>query len=256
MNIATRPRSYSKLLDRLSDCACALGAQFRNAGSLDGFPIMLIETPSVKGPRLLIDAGIHGDEPASILGLTDWLQKDAGNWIGRLNISVFPCINPYGFENETRGGRESPDLNRQFDQQDAPLTGILACALAGKRYDLAMDLHEDRDFSEFYMYELRRSPPYLAPQMLSAAAEFAPLAHDREVGTRRTDHGLIRLPTDERTFKARRGWPIAFFLFRRCSYHVITPETPGRQPLNARNDIHRVLLNAACAFLAGRKETT
>ncbi len=254
MNIVARPQSYSRLLERFSVCARKLGASFEEAGKLDGFPIMRLNSRRGGKPRLLIDAGIHGDEPGSVLGLAHWLENDAGKWLDRLEFSAFPCINPFGFEKATRGSRESADLNRQFDEPDAPLTRIISASLAQERFNLAMDLHEDCDFLEFYMYELRRSPPYLAPGMLSAAADSVELAHDREVGGRRTDHGLIRLPVDERVFQARRGWPIAFYLFKSCSDHVITPETPGRQPMNARIDIHRALLNVACASLAGRKE--
>ena len=215
---------------------------------------MRLDSRSKGKPRLLLDAGIHGDEPGSVSGLAHWLETDAGEWLDRLDVSAFPCVNPYGFENGTRGSRESPDLNREFDQPDAPLTRIIAASVDRERFHLAIDLHEDCDFLEFYMYELRRSPPYLAPEMLSAAANSVGLAHDREVSGRRTDHGLIRLPVDEGIFQARRGWPIAFYLFKRCSGHVITPETPGRQPMSARIDIHRTLLNVACSFLVGRKE--
>ncbi len=215
----------------------------------EGYPFVRIELGKDAPPHLLIDAGIHGEEPASVVGLLAWLEQDAKPWAEQLHFTILPCLNPRGFEHGTRRSRDAEDLNRHFDQPDAPLTRLVARALAGQRFALAMDLHEDFDFEGFYLYELKCTPPYLGERLLKAASTLGPLSHGEKVGAFRTHHGLLRPRRDRSFIRARHGWPIAFHHLEYASDHVVTVETPGRQPLKTRVAIQRACLNQACEFL-------
>src|SRR5438067_4534351 len=63
-----------------------------------------------------IFAGIHGDEPASILGLVDFVRKlDAHPEVGRdFQLWIYPMCNPSGYVDGTRHSRARRDLNREF----------------------------------------------------------------------------------------------------------------------------------------------
>ena len=243
--------SFTDLARRLKAAAGSLGGVLGPAGDLEGYPMLTLEFGSNSGPRVLIDAGIHGEEPAGPLGLAAWLETDAARWSARVGFTVLPCLNPHGFERGTRSSRDTGDLNRHFDEPDAPLTALVIHALAGRRFVLACDLHEDADFDGGYLYELKAVPPFLGERILAAAAAHVPVSDGDAVGEFRTTRGLIRPPAGVLRPAERRGWPIAIFHYAHSSDHVVTMETPGHRPLEDRIAAHRSALNAACAFVAG-----
>jgi protein MpaA len=71
------------------------------------------EEPDVK---IGIFAGIHGDEPAGVLALCDFVRAlETSPVRGRgYQIHVYPLVNPTGYEDGTRHARCGRDLNREF----------------------------------------------------------------------------------------------------------------------------------------------
>jgi len=240
--------SFDDLARRLDAAARSLDGRLDEAGSLEGYPLFRLVFGEPAGPPILLDAGIHGEEPAGPLGLAAWLDTRAGHWSRRFRFTVLPCLNPWGFEHGTRSSRDTEDLNRHFDEPDAPLTRLVAHALGGARQSLACDLHEDVDFDSCYLYELKAAPPFAGERLLAAAAAFVPVSNGDAVGEFRTAHGLIRPPAGILRPAERRGWPIAIYHFATGCAHVVTMEAPGRRPLETRIAIHRAVLDAACGF--------
>jgi murein peptide amidase A len=66
-------------------------------------------------PRLLVAAGIHGEEPESTVLLSTVLRSLAG---GELAAAVVLCANPDGIARGTRGNARGVELNRNFDAAD------------------------------------------------------------------------------------------------------------------------------------------
>ena len=64
-------------------------------------------------PSLYLCAGVHGDEPAGVVGLLDWAQANT-NILAKRNVVIFPCFNPWGLENNMRYDADGADLNRLF----------------------------------------------------------------------------------------------------------------------------------------------
>lgn len=65
--------------------------------------------------RILLLAGIHGDEPSGpriILESLPEIQKY--NKSGGVNIDIMPAINPYGLSRGIRENKKGKDLNRWF----------------------------------------------------------------------------------------------------------------------------------------------
>jgi len=244
--------SFRALQQRLDDATRRLGGTLETIGELEGYPLLRLTFGLPEAPPLLIDAGIHGEEPAASLGLAAWLETDAPRWIRRLRFTALPCLNPWGFERGLRRSRDAEDPNRLFDIAEAPLTRLVAAALQGARFHLAMDLHEDSDFLAAYCYELKAGPPFLGDRILAAFGDRGvPLSHDEAVGPFTTEHGWLRPIHDAATLRSRQGWPIAFAHFTRSTGHVVTVETPGRQPLDVRIALQGDALNEAAAFTAG-----
>lgn len=242
--------SFASLEARLAAVARRLGGTLDILGEIEGYPLLRLTAGPALAPRLLIDAGLHGEEPAGPLGLATWLEDDAPARVGRLHLTVLPCLNPWGFERGLRRSRDAEDRNRLFDDPDSPLTALVAAATAGARFALAMDLHEDSDFTAAYCYELKAGPPFLGERLLAGfAARGVALSHDEAVGDFRTDHGWIRPGPDAARLRARTGWPIAYYHLTRLTDHVVTVETPGRLPLRERIGLQRAALSGAAAFL-------
>ena len=61
-------------------------------------------------------AGIHGDEPDGILAALQFARRFAESpELGRTySLTIYPCINPVGYEQMTRVNGNGKDLNREF----------------------------------------------------------------------------------------------------------------------------------------------
>ena len=57
--------------------------------------------------RVLLSAGIHGDELAGVEALCEWLETQAYvKFLQRWDITMLPCINPWGYQHGTRENGE------------------------------------------------------------------------------------------------------------------------------------------------------
>src|SRR5690625_3895025 len=87
----------------------------------DDYPVYTLtsNTPPNK-PRVLIAAGVHGEEPGAVVGLLQWLASDAHAWVSQCQLTVIPTFNPWGYERGIRYAANGNDLNREFDAPDHP----------------------------------------------------------------------------------------------------------------------------------------
>ena len=104
--------------------------------------------------RVLLSAGIHGDEPAGVEALCEWLETRAYvKFLQRWDITMLPCINPWGYEHGTRENGEGRDLNREFNSSHPPQEVLFVQSVLQQRFDLSLELHADEDSSGYYLYE-------------------------------------------------------------------------------------------------------
>src|SRR5580698_569518 len=80
----------------------------RNSLKLTG----LTRTTAGADRRLYISTGIHGDEPAGPLAALQLLREN--RWPEQTDLWMCPCLNPTGFERNTRENAQGVDLNRQY----------------------------------------------------------------------------------------------------------------------------------------------
>ncbi|MHA3772817.1 M14 family zinc carboxypeptidase [Verrucomicrobiota bacterium sgz303538] len=100
--------------------------------------------------RIAIFAGIHGDEPAGVHALVDFLRElEANPFLFRsYRIHIYPLCNPTGYEDGTRHSRSDKDLNREFWRGSLePEVGIMERELLVNKFDGIISLHSD-DTSE------------------------------------------------------------------------------------------------------------
>ncbi|WP_064750009.1 M14 family metallopeptidase [Lysobacter antibioticus] len=122
----------------------------------DAYPLFAIKSrnwgPSL--PVALVTGGVHGYETSGVHGALLFLDRHAGDYAGRVNLLVAPCISPWAYERIHRWNVDAIDPNRSFRenspaQESAALLRLVAPVRA--QVLVHIDLHEttDSDESEF-----------------------------------------------------------------------------------------------------------
>ena len=111
--------NYSYLMRRWRALCKKAGLEFSRIGEADGYPCYEICSPVLfNDASVYLSAGIHGDEPA-VLGLLQWAENNV-YVLSSLPLLIYPCLNPWGLENNSRLNRRGLDLNRVWDESATP----------------------------------------------------------------------------------------------------------------------------------------
>ncbi|MEK7871783.1 MAG: M14 family metallocarboxypeptidase [Nitrospirota bacterium] len=209
--------------------------------------------------NVCISAGIHGDEPAGVQAVIRFLRDiSQGSPILRsVNITLFPCNNPYGYEAGHRTNGNGNDLNREFRKKrpDAEVH-LIKKGLAGRSFDLSLELHEDVDSPGFYLYELKRDGEFsFGKDIIDVISEKYPINLNEEIEGMRANGGVISLKGSESEIKEmiqkRRRWPQALYQFNRGTRHCITCESPVNIRMEERANMHLLVLEHLLERLGG-----
>ena len=179
-------------------------------------------------PAALITGGVHGYETSGVLGALSFLENEAQDYAGKLNLLAVPCVSPWGYERINRWNYDAIDPNRNF-RADVPAreaTALIELAASIKRPFLVhVDLHEttDSDANEFgparaardgkdyetevipdgfYLVDDSENPQRAFQTSIIAAVEqvthIAPSdAKNEIIGSAVVSHGVIEYPLKE-----------------------------------------------------------
>lgn len=124
MSCCKMPRDLSGLYRSLEKTAIRLSASWEEYGRplhhgieypLFRFSHNLSQNISNKKNVLIISAGIHGEEPAGSFAIKYGLNGIAEAATKRgLGLIVYPCVNPSGFEHNTRYNADNEHPNNDF----------------------------------------------------------------------------------------------------------------------------------------------
>ena len=119
-------------------------------------------------PVALVTGGVHGYETSGVQGALAFMAAHGGDYAGKINILLAPCVSPWAYERVQRWNAEALDPNRSFTgqggtQEAAALMRLLA-SLQG-RVLLHIDLHEttDSDETEFRPAKAARDGEVFVP---------------------------------------------------------------------------------------------
>lgn len=181
--------------------------------------------------NVYISTGIHGDEPAGPLAALELLKEDA--WPANVNFWLIPCLNPRGYELNTRENENGVDLNRDYRTLATPLVQAHAQWLQARPgFDATLLLHEDWESNGFYLYELNPDrQPSLAEAIVAAVKDVCPLDLSPVIEGREAKDGIICANPD---LPKRKDWPEAFYLIHHKTPLSYTLEAPSDFPLVTR----------------------
>ncbi|WP_297799672.1 M14 family metallocarboxypeptidase [Arenimonas sp. GDDSR-1] len=102
-------------------------------------------------PVALVTGGVHGYETSGVQGALAFMASHGGDYTGKINILLAPCVSPWAYERVQRWNAEALDPNRSFTgqggtQESAALIRLLAPYQG--RVLLHIDLHETTDSDE------------------------------------------------------------------------------------------------------------
>jgi protein MpaA len=242
------PHDYGALLDRWKALSAQGELRLDTLCEVDGDPVFHLENErAVRGENggLYLSTGVHGDECAPVWALLEWAASDPAVLHDR-PVTLFPCLNPAGFRANTRFDGFGTDLNRSFTDRSHPVIGAWQESMSGRRYDLALNLHEDYDANGIYLYELTRRES-VGHTLLSACEGILPRETSAQIDGSEFDRGLLVRSGDiERVVEEQLGggYPEAILLFLRHAESSFTFETPSERDLSLRIAAHRAFLDA------------
>ncbi len=229
-----RAHDYKHLVARWREVAKKAGLRMVKFSEAGGYNLFCVKSPAQVAaqaiPSIYLSAGIHGDEPASTEGLLTWAQKNVP-LLRRLNVLIFPCLNPSGLSSNCRLDADGRDLNRSFNNEAIPQIAAQKRIMGKRRFDLALNLHEDYDAIGLYAYEVPGQKTHWGEKILKAASRHLPIDNRRSIEGRSASGGVVR--------KAIRldimpDWPEAFVLHLAHSHRVFTFETPSEFHIDDR----------------------
>jgi len=119
----------------------------------EAFPLMAVRSRDRDPgrPYALVTGGVHGYETSGVHGALRFLDAHAGDYAGRVDLLVVPCVSPWAYERIHRWNADAVDPNRSF--LDGSPSGEAAALLRlvatlRDRFLLHMDLHETTDSDE------------------------------------------------------------------------------------------------------------
>ena len=239
-----RSHDYPHLIARWRAVAAAAGLEMRMLARAGTRDLFTLRSPALEeSGGIYISAGIHGDEPAGSEGLIGWAENNVRR-LRAMPLLLAPCLNPWGLANNMRVDEHGDDLNRLWHRDDHAVIGPMKRLVAGMRFALALQLHEDYDAQGFYIYEVQRTRPYWGEALLAAAAPHIAIEPRTRIDGRLAREGLVRRRVDHRRF-ARMGFPEAIWLHMEHAERTFTIESPSEFAIGQRVRAQVAVIDAA-----------
>jgi hypothetical protein len=208
-------------------------------------PLWLLRfQPAGAARRVLLCAGIHGNEPAGTAWALEWARHLAGApeaWADTA-FDILPLLNPWGWSRDVRFSAGGRDVNRDFAGCATAEARLLRDFLGGQRYHLVLDHHEDPNARGFYLYQYARRDTAAARRVIRRAREGGfPVEQEVSMVILRTRDGLIRAPRWGLWYmRLTRQLSLTNWLRLRGNPRVYTVETPTALPMPDRLRLHRL----------------
>ena len=201
--------------------------------------------------RVLINGGIHGNEPAGVEAALRFIEDlaRAPDAYPHTAFDVVCLVNPWGWVHDMRRNRDGRDVNRDFASFRTQEARLMRAFLEDRHYDLMLDLHEDPAAQGFYLYQYAHPDQVACRRIIATLRQqgFAPEQNVRMI-ILKTDDGLIDAPLWGHWYMwLTRQLSLANYYRLNLSRNVFTVETPPRLPWGDRLKIQRTAIDRLIA---------
>jgi protein MpaA len=158
--------------------------------------------------------------------------------VASLPLLVYPCLNPWGLENNSRWDAKALDLNRVWNGSSSPsLISKIMKKLSDYTFSVTACLHEDYEGLGTYLYAPggKRAVRAKADAILQAVQGLIPRDTRRSIDGRKCTGGMI-FPRPSKP--PAEGIPEALFLYENCGGVNFTLETPSELEIGVRAEGH------------------
>lgn len=197
----------------------------------------VLETISIvinpdKKETVLISVGIHGNEPAPVYAIRDYLRRNKFPKDKRLVI--VPCVVPYGFYRHIDVNENKVNINRDFFTKNPQKETKMLINLV-KKYNpyFALTLHEDPDERKFFTYVQGNARKW-AEKIINLVSNYIPFYKNKKIHNSTVIDGIISGSISNNTFE---------FFLKKKGIPNICVETPGLFPLFKRISVQTAILN-------------
>ena len=240
--------SFNSVINRLKNISIYPGSietikTYQTSAGL--YPLIKIVLGKGNSLRALISAGIHGDEPGGIESIINFLKNS--NYLDYINeweITLLPCINPYGYEFGTRTNHQGKDLNRLFKLKNPPEEVVFAQSILETDFKLIIDLHEDNESHGYYLYQTGLSKTYekIGLEILNSLEGIMPINLETEIAGSQADQGIIG---KELEILSMDWWPMALYGLSKGTQMCLTLETSSLFDMETRVHAHLTAIKTA-----------
>ncbi len=248
----SKPADYNEIQQRVTRLCADAGLD------LHAFPVPEIEldllrvripSAAASSRRVFLGTGVHGDEPAAVTAVLQFLEERRWERYPRLSFTIFPCVNPNGYDLGIRENAAGDDVNRSFLGEGTPESRAMRRVLEGDNFDYWIDAHEDYAEDGYYMFA--PTDTTWAADIVRAVGQVGPINIKPEIDEMPILDGIVQFEGDVRDrFEERTDWPMAYYLIKNFSERGFTPETPGLKPLDLRIVMQLAAYDAALTMLS------
>lgn len=200
---ATRTKSHAALMEHVRALSSS-AFDVQTFGEMEhegkSFPfVKIVSKPpgslyEVRFPICVV-AGIHGDEPDGILAALEFARRfaHAKELLSTYSLTIYPCINPVGYEQMTRENGNGKDLNREFQRgsHEAEVR-IMEAELSKQQFTGFISGHSDYESFGTYAYATGAViSERLAKPALFQASNIIPINTDPVIDGHPAHYGII-----------------------------------------------------------------
>lgn len=228
-----------------------------------------------RGPKhVLVIGGVHGDEPAGTYAALDLISdfEQFRKYGKDFTIHIYPCMNPWGYEHDTRENAAGLDLNRGFKKEiegaECRMFADHLKKVGVQEYEFAIDFHEGsrniiwKDFSlddnpdGAWLYELcHNHDRRMGRQMVDAVRQSGlPVNTLKNVYEDLCHDGLVSYPEDMRSPDYSTLDSFDAFLWANYTGNAFTAETNMDWSVEDRIKAHHLFFFTALDTIKLRLE--
>lgn len=167
----------------------------------------------------------------AVVSLIEKLAQD-DKPLPAMQIEFMPLLNPWAWIHDLKWNGDSIDVNREFFRVETQESALIKKVVAGKRYDITIDLHEDGRYDGFYSLTYDNADLQPAKELPATIAQRGVPLREFKGNT-----GFIHVPRQE--FADLLLTTLAFYLRLHVTEKAYILETPFHRTFEDRTTLHK-----------------